>query len=86
MATDTWASMGQESEKNIREIAFKDYQVNEKLMDLSDDHSIFMHCLPAYRGQEINETIMDSRYSAVWIAAENRLHSQKALIEFLLST
>jgi ornithine carbamoyltransferase len=86
VATDTWASMGQESEKNIREIAFKDYQVNEKLMDLSDDHSIFMHCLPAYRGQEINETIMDSRYSAVWIAAENRLHSQKALIEFLLST
>ncbi|MBT7437170.1 MAG: ornithine carbamoyltransferase, partial [Cellvibrionales bacterium] len=72
--------------KNIREIAFKNFQVNEKLMDLSDDHSIFMHCLPAYRGQEINETIMDSRYSAVWIAAENRLHSQKALIEFLLST
>ena len=86
VATDTWASMGQESEKNIREIAFKDFQVNEKLMDLSGDRSIFMHCLPAYRGQEINETIMNSEYSAVWIAAENRLHSQKALIEFLLST
>ena len=86
VTTDTWASMGQESEKNIREIAFKDFQVNEKLMDLSGDRSIFMHCLPAYRGQEINETIMDSKYSAVWIAAENRLHSQKALIEFLLST
>lgn len=55
-------------------------------MNLSDNNSIFMHCLPAYRGQEINETIMNSEYSAVWIAAENRLHSQKALIEFLLNT
>jgi ornithine carbamoyltransferase len=86
VATDTWASMGQESEKNTREIAFKNFQVNESLMNLSDNNSIFMHCLPAYRGQEINETIMNSEYSAVWIAAENRLHSQKALIEFLLNT
>ena len=86
VATDTWASMGQESEKNTREIAFKNFQVNETLMNLSDNNSIFMHCLPAYRGQEINETIMNSEYSAVWIAAENRLHSQKALIEFLLNT
>jgi ornithine carbamoyltransferase len=83
--TDTWTSMGQESEKILRKKSFKDFQVNESLMEKSNERSLFMHCLPAYRGEEINDTIMDSGYSAVWLAAENRLHSQKALIEFLLS-
>ena len=86
VATDTWASMGQESEKATREKVFLRYQVNEEMMSLADNDALFMHCLPAYRGQEVNETILDSEYSGVWTAAENRLHSQKALIEFLLNS
>lgn len=84
VVTDTWASMGQEEEKQARINAFAGYQVNEKLMSLADTDAVFMHCLPAYRGMEINDTIMDSRYSVVWDEAENRLHAQKALMEFLL--
>jgi len=85
VATDTWASMGQESEKTLREKAFSGFQVNEKIMDLASSDALFMHCLPAHRGLEISETIMESKWSVVWDEAENRLHSQKALIEFLLS-
>lgn len=84
VVTDTWASMGQEEEKQARLKAFAGYQVNEELMQLANDDAVFMHCLPAYRGLEINETIMDSPYSVVWDEAENRLHAQKALMEFLL--
>ena len=84
VVTDTWASMGQEEEKNARLQAFKGYQVNEELMSLAKDDAIFMHCLPAYRGMEVNDTIMDSKFSVVWDEAENRLHAQKALMEFLL--
>jgi ornithine carbamoyltransferase len=84
VVTDTWASMGQEEEKQARIKAFKNFQVNEELMAFAKDDAVFMHCLPAYRGMEINETIMDSSYSVVWDEAENRLHAQKALMEFLL--
>jgi ornithine carbamoyltransferase len=84
VVTDTWASMGQEQEKQARIKAFKNFQVNEELMAYAKDDAVFMHCLPAYRGMEINDTVMDSSYSVVWDEAENRLHAQKALMEFLL--
>ncbi len=84
VVTDTWASMGQEEEKQARQKTFANYQVTEALMAKAADGALFMHCLPAYRGMEINETVMDSDYSVVWDEAENRLHAQKALIEFLL--
>jgi len=84
VVTDTWASMGQEEEKQARIKAFAGYQVNEELMSLAHNEAVFMHCLPAYRGMEVNDTIMDSTYSVVWDEAENRLHAQKALMEFLL--
>lgn len=84
VVTDTWASMGQEEEKQARMQAFRGYQVDEALMSLANDGAVFMHCLPAYRGMEINDSIMDSNYSVVWDEAENRLHAQKALMEFLL--
>ncbi len=84
VVTDTWASMGQEEEKQARIDAFKGFQVNEDLMSLANKDAVFMHCLPAYRGMEINDTVMDSKYSVVWDEAENRLHAQKALMEFLL--
>jgi len=85
VVTDTWASMGQEEEKQARMAAFKGYQVDEALMGLANDDAVFMHCLPAYRGMEVNHSIMDSPYSVVWDEAENRLHAQKALMEFLLN-
>lgn len=84
VVTDTWASMGKEDEAQERIHAFSDFQVNEALMSHAHDDAIFMHCLPAYRGKEISDTIMDSPYSVVWDEAENRLHAQKALMEFLL--
>ena len=85
VVTDTWASMGQEDEKKARETAFAGYHVDEALMSKAANDALFMHCLPAYRGMEISDTIMDSEYSAVWDEAENRLHAQKALMEFLLN-
>ena len=85
VVTDTWASMGQEEEKQLREKAFAGFQVNEEVMSLAADDALFMHCLPAYRGMEISETIMESQWSVVWDEAENRLHAQKALVEFLLN-
>jgi len=84
VVTDTWASMGQEDEKQAREQAFADYQVNEALLDLATEDVLFMHCLPAYRGMEISENLFDDPRSVVFDEAENRLHAQKALMEFLL--
>ncbi len=84
VVTDTWASMGQEEEKQARIDAFKGFHVDEALMSRANKDAVFMHCLPAYRGMEINDTVMDSKYSVVWDEAENRLHAQKALMEFLL--
>lgn len=85
VVTDTWASMGQEEEKNERERAFADYQVNAELMSHAASDALFMHCLPAYRGKEVSAELLDAPDSIVWQEAENRLHAQKALIEFLLT-
>lgn len=85
IVTDVWASMGQEEEQKLREAAFKDFQVNEQLMQLAHPSCLFMHCLPAHRGEEISETMLEHRNSVVWDEAENRLHAQKALMEFLLN-
>lgn len=85
VVTDTWASMGQEGEKESRLQAFTPYQVDEALMEQAARDALFMHCLPAYRGMEISETLLESRWSVVWDEAENRLHAQKALMLFLLN-
>ncbi len=77
--------MGQEEEQKLREKAFADFQVNEKLMGLAHPDCLFMHCLPAHRGEEISETMLDHKNAVVWDEAENRLHAQKALMEFLLN-
>lgn len=84
IVTDVWASMGQEEEQKLREKAFTDFQVNEELMALAHPDCLFMHCLPAHRGEEISENMLDHTGSVVWDEAENRLHAQKALMEFLL--
>ncbi|KXZ62826.1 ornithine carbamoyltransferase [Acinetobacter venetianus] len=85
IVTDVWASMGQEEEQKLREKAFADFQVNEELMDLAHPDCLFMHCLPAHRGEEISENMLDHKNAVVWDEAENRLHAQKALVEFLLN-
>jgi len=86
VVTDTWTSMGQEEEKQKRMQAFAGYCVDHELMGLANSDALFMHCLPAYRGMEVSaELIEDEKISAVWDEAENRLHAQKALIEFLLN-
>jgi len=83
--TDSFVSMGKESEKNTRLNTFlPDYQVNAGLMSLAKHDSIFMHCLPAKRGEEVTNDVMDSKQSVVWQQAENRLHAQKALLCMLL--
>ncbi|WP_106478323.1 ornithine carbamoyltransferase [Phytohalomonas tamaricis] len=84
ITTDVWASMGQEEEQAIREAAFEGYQVDEAMLDCADDNVIFLHCLPAHRGEEISTTLLDDPRAVVWQEAGNRLHAQKALIEFLL--
>jgi ornithine carbamoyltransferase len=84
IVTDVWASMGQEEEQRIRENKFSDYQVNSELMSHANKDALFMHCLPAHRGEEISHDMLDHTSSVVWDEAENRLHSQKALLEFLL--
>lgn len=84
IVTDVWASMGQESEQNTRARRFAPYQVTPSLLDKADPEVIFMHCLPAHRGEEISYDMLDDPRSVVWDEAENRLHAQKALMEFLL--
>ena len=84
VVTDVWASMGQEKEQALREKAFAGYQVNDALMASADKDALFMHCLPAHRGEEVSASVIDRKDSVVWDEAENRLHSQKALLEFLL--
>jgi len=85
ITTDVWASMGQEEEQKLREKAFANFQVTAKLMQLANKDAAFTHCLPAHRGEEVAADVMDSSASIVWTAAENRLHSQKALLEYLLT-
>ena len=84
VVTDVWASMGQEDEQKQREREFKGYQVTPELMDLANPDALFMHCLPAHRGEEVSAEMMDDPRSVVFDEAENRLHAQKALLEFLL--
>ncbi|MCW8962881.1 MAG: ornithine carbamoyltransferase [Gammaproteobacteria bacterium] len=84
LVTDVWASMGQEEEQDDRAGVFEPYQVNRELMAAADSDALFMHCLPAHRGEEVTAEVIDGPQSVVWNEAENRLHSQKALLEFLL--
>lgn len=84
VVTDVWASMGQEEEQKQREIAFKDYQVNAEIMAEANKDALFMHCLPAHRGEEVSADVIDGNQSVIFDEAENRLHAQKALLEFLL--
>lgn len=84
ITTDVWASMGQEEEQKTREAAFKDYQVDTALMARANKNALFMHCLPAHRGEEVSADVIDGKQSVVWDEAENRLHAQKALMEFLM--
>jgi ornithine carbamoyltransferase len=85
VSTDVWASMGQEEEQAKRKQAFADFQVTQALMQLANKDALFMHCLPAHRGEEVSADVIDGPQSVVWDEAENRLHSQKALIELLLT-
>ncbi len=84
IVTDVWASMGQEEQSDRRALDFEHYQVNRKVMDAAHKDALFMHCLPAHRGEEVSAEVIDGSQSVVWDEAENRLHAQKALIEFLL--
>ncbi|GAB3386421.1 ornithine carbamoyltransferase [Humibacter soli] len=84
VVTDTWVSMGQESEKAERVAVFGDYRVDDALMAEASDEAIFLHCLPAYRGYEVEASVIDGPASVVWDEAENRLHAQKALLAWLL--
>ena len=86
IVTDVWTSMGQESESKQRELAFKGFQVDKKMMSKAKEDAIFMHCLPAYRGKEVSSDVIDGNKSAVWDEAANRLHVQKALLLFLLDS
>ena len=82
--TDTWISMGQEEEAEIKRRVFQDYQVNSELMSLAKKNAIFMHCLPAHRGEEVTDEVMDSAASVVYDQAENRMHVVKAILLYLL--
>ena len=84
IVTDVWTSMGQELEIKQREVAFKGFQVDQKLMGQAKDDAIFMHCLPAYRGKEVSAEVIDGEQSVVWSEAENRLHVQKSLLLYLI--
>jgi ornithine carbamoyltransferase len=84
LVTDTWTSMGQEGDGLDRVGPFRPFQVNDALMDLADSEAVALHCLPAHRGYEITDDVLDGPRSAVWDEAENRLHAQKALLVWLL--
>jgi ornithine carbamoyltransferase len=84
LVTDTWVSMGQETEKSERATVFEPYAVDEAALALAGPETIVLHCLPAYRGKEIASSVIDGPQSAVWDEAENRLHAQKALLAYLL--
>ena len=85
VVTDVWASMGQEEEQAKRAKAFAGYQVDSAMMQAAAGDALFMHCLPAHRGEEVSADVIDGPQSVVWDEAENRLHAQKALLEFLLA-
>jgi ornithine carbamoyltransferase len=83
--TDVWASMGEESEREVRVKAFQGYQVNQQLLDVARPDCMVLHCLPAHRGEEITEDVIEGPHSAVFDEAENRLHVQKAIMALLMS-
>ena len=85
IVTDVWVSMGKEDEQKDRKEKFMKYQVNSEIMSCAKDNALFMHCLPAHRGEEVTEDVLEGSQSIVWEEAGNRLHSQKALLEFLLA-
>jgi ornithine carbamoyltransferase len=82
--TDTWTSMGQESESKVREAAFVGFEVTEKTMALAAPDAVFMHCLPAHRGQEVSEQVIDGPNSLIYQQAHNRMHAARAVLAFLL--
>jgi len=84
VTTDVWTSMGFESENDARKRAFQDWQVDAEMMKAAQPDALFMHCLPAHRGEEVAAEVIDGPQSVVWDEAENRLHTQKALLEFLV--
>jgi len=86
VVTDIWTSMGKESEQKQRKSAFKGYQVNQKMMSVANRDALFMHCLPAHRGEEVSSDVIDGKQSVVLDEAENRLHVQKALLLYLIET
>jgi ornithine carbamoyltransferase len=83
--TDTWVSMGKEDEKDERVAVFGGFKVDQALMALAADDAIFLHCLPADRGYEVDADVIDGPTSVIWDEAENRVHAQKALLTWLLS-
>jgi ornithine carbamoyltransferase len=85
LVTDVWASMGQEEQQAERMAQFAGYQLNSELLSLANKDALYLHCLPAHRGEEISAELMDNPDTVIWQAAENRLHAQKALMEFLLT-
>lgn len=85
LVTDVWASMGQEEEQKLREAAFENYQITAEVMRAAKPDALFMHCLPAHRGEEVAAEVIDGPQSVVFEEAENRLHAQKALLEFLIA-
>ena len=84
VTTDVWTSMGFEAENEERKRDFADWQVDADMMKVSAKDAVFMHCLPAHRGEEVAAEVIDGPQSVVWDEAENRLHVQKALMEYLL--
>jgi ornithine carbamoyltransferase len=82
--TDVWTSMGEEAEATQRRQVFAPYQVDRELMSRAGEHAVFMHCLPAHRGEEVTSEVIDSPASVVFDQAENRLHTQKALLTMLI--
>jgi ornithine carbamoyltransferase len=84
VVTDVWVSMGEEQEQQQRKHDFKDYQVSQQVMNQANPEALFMHCLPAHRGEEVTDEVIDGVQSVVFVEAENRLHVQKALLEFLI--
>ena len=84
VTTDVWTSMGYETENEARRVAFADWSVDEDMMRVAHPDALFMHCLPAHRGEEVTAAVIDGPQSVVWDEAENRLHAQKALMEYLL--
>jgi len=85
VTTDVWTSMGQETEQAEREKAFAGFCIDARVMSYARPDALFMHCLPAHRGEEVSADIIDGPQSAVWVEAENRLHAQKGLLEFLMA-